>query len=846
MVATGSFLTMTGIASAETGIGLLIAGVGIALTALGNSLNVNTTTGERSVRMDDRAAIATAITSATAMFGGLAQGAQAAATGAQSVNQTALMLQQAQNLGVLQQSLSAVGTFAQGGMQYDERGRSHGWSMNTDSFLRSSLSAGSGYAAASLSGPNSGNDFGSGSSLQNAVLSDAIVTGGNMGMDFMSYVNGHSYRYLSYQNAGLDRAGSLAGMFTSEALDSTQRAERNAQQQRLLERAREAQRNGMAHEAAGILQALGVVGARREDVLDGWGSERTREELHNQYGVSSDRELVALFKNRLFWNQTEAGTNAFLGQLAAAGIDITDAVEFTHSQRVARYGSGDQRAIAIAQMGERGYVQARLEQDTYHAALLLAMDKLGPDAEPEALAEAARGLQTMMLARQDMNGRVDEILRQAERGRRFDLAGLAAGQRINVFGENSKSWMITHVGSDSFTIARPGMGSQSIRADGRFNLDEVIARNYLSGDGEAFRRMVAAQAEQARAMEAAAAHYRAQDVYNEDLMALRAEHAAETEHMAQWATALALARRESNIGFWTAEMEAEAHDAGAFRGAIDGTTTGFLGGQYNNAVDAGGHYFSDDRWDRQIIRSEFYKHAYTEAYQSFYNAGYQSGAIADRMVTAVEVASLAAFPANLSATVRATVRSAVRRGMSRTAEFVAGRLRRTGVRQLIRSGVDDGFAELARNGLRRSGFADDVVRRGARSATVTRGAANTSSRAAGVFTREINGTTIIGRAQSTGTPGHAFRSYREAVQMARSGQYETIYLNRGYNKAFYPRYVSPNRRPDVLGIRRTGRVDAIEVPSRTDIISDLIRRNEEIMRRLPLERRGQVLIREIQ
>ena len=71
MVATGSFLTMTGIASAETGIGLLIAGVGIALTALGNSLNVNTTTGERSVRMDDRAAIATAITSATAMFGGL-------------------------------------------------------------------------------------------------------------------------------------------------------------------------------------------------------------------------------------------------------------------------------------------------------------------------------------------------------------------------------------------------------------------------------------------------------------------------------------------------------------------------------------------------------------------------------------------------------------------------------------------------------------------------------------------------------------------------------------------------------------------------------------------------------
>ncbi|MCA9320442.1 MAG: VCBS repeat-containing protein, partial [Planctomycetes bacterium] len=40
-----------------------------------------------------------------------------------------------------------------------------------------------------------------------------------------------------------------------------------------------------------------------------------------------------------------------------------------------------------------------------------------------------------------------------------------------------------------------------------------------------------------------------------------------------------------------------------------------------------------------------------------------------------------------------------------------------------------------------------------------------------------------------------------------------------YNKAFYPRYVSPNRRPDVLGIRRTGRVDAIEVPSRTDIIS---------------------------
>jgi len=103
---------------------------------------------------------------------------------------------------------------------------------------------------------------------------------------------------------------------------------------------------------------------------------------------------------------------------------------------------------------------------------------------------------------------------------------------------------------------------------------------------------------------------------------------------------------------------------------------------------------------------------------------------------------------------------------------------------------------------------------------------------------------IDGRAQGTKTDGHRFRSYREAIKMAKSGDYVRVRLNRSYSTTTGVR-TTPRRLPDVIGVRKNGRVDAIEVPSATDSFKNLTTRNFEAMNQLPEEWQGMFRIREI-
>jgi hypothetical protein len=100
---------------------------------------------------------------------------------------------------------------------------------------------------------------------------------------------------------------------------------------------------------------------------------------------------------------------------------------------------------------------------------------------------------------------------------------------------------------------------------------------------------------------------------------------------------------------------------------------------------------------------------------------------------------------------------------------------------------------------------------------------------------------IEGRAQKTGTTGHAFRTYRQAIRMAKSGRYDKIWLNRAYSTTTGTKTM-PRRLPDVIGRRKTGQFDAFEVPSTTDRDLELIRRNLEAMDQLPESQRGSVLL----
>ena len=92
------------------------------------------------------------------------------------------------------------------------------------------------------------------------------------------------------------------------------------------------------------------------------------------------------------------------------------------------------------------------------------------------------------------------------------------------------------------------------------------------------------------------------------------------------------------------------------------------------------------------------------------------------------------------------------------------------------------------------------------------------------------------RSSST-TPGHDKTMEAKALSMALSGDYEYITIQRSWRTA--TGRVSKSRRiPDIIGVRRSGRVDAYEVESKTDKRKDLRQRLREGMQTLPAKRRG--------
>jgi hypothetical protein len=106
-------------------------------------------------------------------------------------------------------------------------------------------------------------------------------------------------------------------------------------------------------------------------------------------------------------------------------------------------------------------------------------------------------------------------------------------------------------------------------------------------------------------------------------------------------------------------------------------------------------------------------------------------------------------------------------------------------------------------------------------------------------------TKVFGRGQKTQTEGHAFRSYREAIDAAKREDVEAVFLNRGIRKVTNHPIEKPNTRPDVTIRRTDGRVDQIEVPSKTDKDYLLMERMETTNNRLPEGMRGEFDLKKI-
>jgi hypothetical protein len=101
---------------------------------------------------------------------------------------------------------------------------------------------------------------------------------------------------------------------------------------------------------------------------------------------------------------------------------------------------------------------------------------------------------------------------------------------------------------------------------------------------------------------------------------------------------------------------------------------------------------------------------------------------------------------------------------------------------------------------------------------------------------------VYGKAQKTGTSGHAEESYRKTIEAFRGklpgvGEVERVHLNEGLGKVTgLP--IKPNTRPDVTIVTKDGRVHQIEVASKTDNRRDLKARIDAARKRLPEQMQG--------
>lgn len=104
-----------------------------------------------------------------------------------------------------------------------------------------------------------------------------------------------------------------------------------------------------------------------------------------------------------------------------------------------------------------------------------------------------------------------------------------------------------------------------------------------------------------------------------------------------------------------------------------------------------------------------------------------------------------------------------------------------------------------------------------------------------------NQLTVWGQAERSAsrTPGHAEAMNNLVLRLAQTGEYEYACLQRNWRTAT-GRVGSSGLIPDVIGVRRSGTVDAWEVQSANDTEANLRQRLRDGMESLPPDRRGQI------
>ncbi|ENQ3105594.1 hypothetical protein SAMN04488168_13817 [Bacillus sp. 491mf] len=79
----------------------------------------------------------------------------------------------------------------------------------------------------------------------------------------------------------------------------------------------------------------------------------------------------------------------------------------------------------------------------------------------------------------------------------------------------------------------------------------------------------------------------------------------------------------------------------------------------------------------------------------------------------------------------------------------------------------------------------------------------------------------------------------KAEELAKRDDITKVYLNKGLSNEIPG--IKPNRRPDIMVVRKDGKIDQYEVPSKTDNVEDLLERMKDNQRLLK-DRAGDIFI----
>ena len=101
-----------------------------------------------------------------------------------------------------------------------------------------------------------------------------------------------------------------------------------------------------------------------------------------------------------------------------------------------------------------------------------------------------------------------------------------------------------------------------------------------------------------------------------------------------------------------------------------------------------------------------------------------------------------------------------------------------------------------------------------------------------------SGTEIFGTAQKTRTVGHDTTVFYKVKQMAQSGEYEYIVMNRSLKVATGLEDATTRVHPDIIGVRWNGKIDVVEVLSPGQSEKGLLKQLEEALKTLPEANRG--------